>query len=462
MANSRRAWKRWLVPIGLLILISAPFVIVGQVQKKSDRAWMEFVAKWKAEGEKFDLQRYLPRPVADADNLARHPVMASFLEAHDGEKDWRQVLPSELPGWNEEAYLEYLEKVAGESRTPIVRSFGLRPDTTPDGFITHLGEGYQRWSATLDTYGQSVRERGHLWYDIDWAGIFVKVEMPDFTPYSNLAKAFLLRAAIRRSLRDQEGALADLASALLISQAYEDIPLLLSLVLQAGIHASLLDELRACLQTDFFNTPQLVKLGHLLEEAPNLPGGFRKALRTERALVLAFFEAVEVSDDPDLLKGLPNLKNTGGFRSKLNKKWMNANRLALCQDQQELFLGRGGQLADLEDWQNAMRVRLADGGDEFISPLGHLALAMFQIDAGFGAVMFSTDADLHRTRIAVALKQAQLETHPEKIEDLVPEFLSSMPSLDPSVQIEYAVLPDGSWRLRNVILDQEPDDWISK
>lgn len=464
MATPRKALRRWMVPLGLLILIVLPFLGARFLKKQSDQAWQEFASKWETRGEQFELSHYAPPAIPDSENLARHPALSTFVAEADEERGWLEVLPKTLPGWNHDRYLEYLSDLGEGKVSSIYSSFGLPPDTTSHDFRIHLGGPYQSWSATLDPLAEAVREREHLWYDLDWSRFFVDVEMPKFSPFFKLGKALLARAGIRRGLHESNAVLADFDTTVQISRAYTDVPLLISLVFQADLHATLLDELRSGLRERLFDADQLAQLADTLEQAPSLQVGFRNSLRMERALILAFFEAVESSDDPALLSALPSTKSSSGIRGKLTRMWMNANRLALCQNQQELFLSKGGQLAHLKPWETARQYRLDDSGDRFLAPLAHFALSNFGLGGGIGEVMFVTDAHLQRARLAVALERfhhAQ-SGYPSALGELVPTYLPVLPILDPSITIDYASLPDGSWRLRQTVLSQAPDDWTSK
>jgi hypothetical protein len=464
MATPRKAPRRWIVPLGLLILIVLPFLGARFLKKQSDQAWQEFASKWENRGEQFELRHYALPAIPDSENLARHPAISTFVAEVDEKRGWLEALSKTLPGWNQDRYLEYLSDLGEGKMSPIYSSFGLPPDTTSDDFRSHLGEPYQSWSATLDPLVEAVREREHLWYDLDWSRLFVDVEMPKFSPLFNLGKALLARAAIRRGLHESNALLADFETTVQISRAYTDVPLLISLVFQAGLHAALLDELRSCLRERLFDADQLAKLADTLEQMPPLQKGFLKSLRMERALILAFFEAVESSDDPALLSALSSTKSSRGIRGKLTRMWMNANRLALCQNQQELFLSKGGQLAHLKPWETARQHRLDDSGDRFLAPLAHFALSNFGLGGGVGEVMFVTDANIHRARLAVALERFRLAQggYPSTLGELVPTNLRALPILDPSITIDYASLPDGSWRLRQTVLSQAPNDWTSK
>ena len=112
---------------------------------------------------------------------------------------------------DEDRYLEYLVALSEQSPTSLLSVFQLDPSMSPNDFQKVLGEPYLRWGSELDGYAAALRERQKLYYDLEWARIFVDEAMPDFTPYSNLGKAFLARAAIRRALRDFEGLLDDFA-----------------------------------------------------------------------------------------------------------------------------------------------------------------------------------------------------------------------------------------------------------
>ncbi|MFP6866783.1 MAG: hypothetical protein VCA35_12635 [Roseibacillus sp.] len=469
MPKQRRSLRRWIVPIGLLVLIVFPFGAVRYIEKESDQAWGEFVEKWEAKGEQFELVHHLPPRIPDAENLARHPLLVSAVEAgSSGSSLLDKLEPTSLPGWSQDAYSRYLSDFEEPLSTSILRTFGLPAGTSPTELRAHLGDSYRRWSANLDLLAQAVRERAHLWFEMDWAKVFLEEDgMPDFEPYHQLGKALLTRAAIRRGLQDAPGTLEDLVATLRIAQAYSDIPLLLTLVYQTSLHASFLDELRATLRDRLFDRAQLAELSTTMGEAPSSTGCFLRALRMERAMFLSFLDTVEESDDPELLSNLAGTERTTGIRRSLTKSWMSASRLTLCQDLQELFLGNGGNYDDLAPWEDAMIRRLDDKGDRFIAPLGHFTLTMVRMGGGLGGTTMITEADLNRARIAVALEGAHLETgsYPSDLKQLVPTFLPALPTpTDRALPVDYARLPDGSWRLRLLIPDSpHPEyDWTSK
>jgi len=450
-------------PTGLLLLIITPFLIVLSIEKKTTAAWDAFLIKWESSGEKFGLHHHLPAPVPASDNLALHPALGPFLKTQDPDMDWRQALPADLPGWKENAYLLYLKELSEGKATSIFPSFGLDP-CSPLEFRSHLGRPYQEWSTLMDRYGQAVRERRYLAYELDWSRLFIDQDLPDVSAYSRLGKAFLARAAIRRGLGEAGSSREDLSTAMRLARSYDRLPLLLCQVLQTGLLTSLLDEIRAGLDERFFDQTRLGEIAALLEEAPTLPDNYLAGLRFERALILELLNVVEASGDPDVLPNPSASRQGGAIRHALNRCWMNANRLALCEDQQELFLGPGARLADVDRWQTSLSLRLADRWGQFIAPLGHEGLVSAQLGTGLAWTLFTADATLHRTRMAVALSRYEAEhgAFPPRLGDLLPTYLPSLPELDAGIKLRYQLLPNGGWRLSLQVLDRGRDDWESR
>ncbi len=452
--------RRWMIPAGLLLLIITPFLIVFSIEKKCGAAWEEFLTKWQSSGEKFALQHHLPTPVPDSENLALHPALVPFLETQDPTIDWRQALPGDLPGWSENAYLRYLADLSEGKATNIFPSLGLLP-CSPAEFRNHLGRPYREWSAQLDHYEQAIRERAYLAYELDWSRLFIDHELPDLSAYSNLGKAFLARAAIRRGLREARGSLEDLSTTMRLARCYDRLPLLLSHVLQTGLLTSLLDELRAGLEERFFDQSHLEQISALLESAPSLPANYLAGLRFERALMLEFFNVVESSDNADLLPSLSSNKQSGVIRHALNRRWMNASRLALCEDQQELFLGPGPKLANVDHWHSALDLRLTDSWERFVAPLGHETLISVQMGTALAKTVIIADATLQRTHLAVALSRYRADRgrFPDQLKDLLPDYLPSLPEFDPSIDLDYQIMPRGRWCLSLQVPGAAPDDW---
>ena len=459
-AKQRGSWRRWALPVAFLALIMTPFLVVFSIEEKTTAAWEEFLARWRSHGESFELQHLLPPPLPDSENVALHPALASFLERQDPDLDWRQSLPGDLPGWNEQAYLRYLRDLSEGNVTNIFASFGLEP-CAPADFRAHLGKAFKDWGAVLDRYGQAVRERTLLAFEVDWVRLFLDEELPHFAAYSNLGKAFLARAAIRRALGEAKGSQQDLATAMHLARSYDRVPLLLCQLLQTGLLSSILDEIRAGLTDKFFGPSELREIAALLEQAPALPANYLAGLRFERALILDFFATVEASHRAEIFPHSDPGSRGGVIRHLLNRRWMDASRLALCKDQQELFLGTGARLADVERWHSALSLRLADGWEHFIAPLGHEALVSTRMGSSLARPLFTADSMLHGTRLAVALTRyrAELGRCPFLLSDLLPTYLPSLPELDPSVELDYQIMENGAWHLSVRVLGKDLGGW---
>ena len=294
----------------------------------------------------------------------------------------------------------------------------------------HISRGHKEITR-MDRYGQAVQERRYLAYELDWSRLFIDQDLPDVSAYSRLGKAFLARAAIRRALGEAGSSREDLSTAMRLARSYDRLPLLLCQVLQTGLLTSLLDEIRAGLDERFFDQTRLGEIADLLEEAPTLPGNYLAGLRFERALILELLTVVEASGDPGVLPNPSASRQGGAIRHALYRRLMNANRLALCEDQQELFLGPGARLADVDRWQTSLSLRLADRWGQFIAPLGHEGLVSAQLGTGLAWTLFTADATLHRTRMAVALSRYEAEhgAFPPRLGDLLrPRRATSEPA----------------------------------
>ena len=468
-------------------------------------AWAVTKAKWEARGESFDLNKFFPAPIPDAQNLGALPIFQLQSVPYDRRahihlakgQPWPSYLDDGVLRKTLESVKDYdfhltgnwtwgqlpdMEKLRAKVSADYAETFKVPPPSRDslaqfNALYPFLGE--IRAAAASRPYCQFA-------YD-DKQALPAARAMGLITSQIKLAKILNVHAFLALDQHQSDLALADFATIMKLRSGTERDPSLVAGLVSVALFSVGNGIIYDGLVLHTWNDAQLVEINHLL--APLDPLAIHQfAMRSEVAFVVGNFDYfkkgqrtilrdVEGMSDPPI----PDSTNMVrawliDFYSFLNEHWA------------------GGYLLWPEGWFDQCKSSMVDsilretGGVDIgarriypevgkklereieqnqkstlgWAPWNVLATLMLPPgDATESSKFGLTQARIDQTRIACALERYRLahQVYPPSLDPLVPEFIASLPhDVINGQPYRYRLNPDGMFLLYSVGWNEKDDD----
>ncbi|MCX7008429.1 MAG: hypothetical protein NTY53_14465 [Kiritimatiellaeota bacterium] len=428
--------------VGLVVLFYAEEYVRGRW------AWERHLKELAARGDSLDIQKFVPPPIPDDQNMAAAPVFAglfsdtnsfitlsrrlNFPYARNADRDWHSGKKVDLIAWK--------KAFTNDDLTLALKKY--------DDVLSEIADAAQRPQARFP-----VRyEEG------------VAALCPHVTCTRQSSMVLRLRALVRLKAGQGDLAAQDLLLMLRLGQALENEPLLISLLVHNSI-VSLADQvLWEGLQDHHWKEDQLAAFQKEFERL-DLVKDLRCACQGERLLAVFLLQAIH--DQPRELFG-EHCTPLGMFvfRYVIPRGWFYLN----CRNQDQAFLDQLIPCIDVpaqriypESCLNyvSQLERASEGSWFRILPYHYLeyALAPAFPDWLRGSAYGQTAAQ--QAALACALERYRLVNArlPEKLDMLVPQFIAKIPhDVMDGQPLRYRLESDGSYKLWSVGWNQKDDD----
>lgn len=432
LAKPKTWYGRWLLR-GLImnaVLFGSIAAYYCEERWRGERAWTRYQAEAKARGTRLTLAEFIRPPIKDEDNFAAIPLFQDMFDTNA-----TSSVSFSLP------HVPSTIKRSTGGRTDFV---AWRDTFVREGFFTN---------ATAHA-ARDVLEALKV-FDADLAQLRAAASRPDsrfpvnyhkgsstlfphVSPCLNLARLLRLRIAAGLAEGESEQALDDFKLGLRIHRALEHDSSLISGLVGIGILAVMEDAAHAGIDSRIWTAGQIAEIQGLCEGL-NPARDCDRALQSERALCNSFVE--EVYDWKDT--GLFGISFSGrfsagtlgqeGFLLAFPRGWIRLNQVAINRyfDADVARIDPKNCRFSAKPTEADIRHDLGcDGpvGKYFYFMVNLLTPAVDKAQRRFAVCAAQTEAIV--TACALERHRMARGSYPERLVDLVPEFLAKVP-LDP-------------------------------
>jgi len=456
--------------LGTLLLLAVAFE-----NYRGKQAWLAFKTEWEAKGERFDLEAFRPPKVADDQNFAMTPLLASL---HDYQFDpqtkqatWRDTNASERPqhlfgwrqhlryegGWRTAEFVDltsWQRELRGETNSPDAQIQALR--ATPPGkpeadllFLLNLN------AAELDEI-RTASQRPYAVFKIHVEESF-RALLPELAVMKNFAGTFQVKALAELAAGNPDAAFADTQAALAMGEAVRSEPILIGGLVRIACLEIAMPPLWEGLARGQWSAAQLeqfqTRLGRI-----NLVEEMLHNLRGERAFSIAAIDLMK--HDPEAL-GMNDVEVLDIVPLRyMPSGWFYQNQLNLARMYQETYpaFDPARRIVDLAQVNQTMK-----DFDKRLQPnRPYTVFASMLFPAIHKAVQKTArvQSTVNLAMLACALERHRLSAgqYPDRLDTLTPRFFDHLPS-DPvnGEPLQYRRTDDGRFLLYSVGLNRKDD-----
>lgn len=423
---------RWLF-LGAIALVSVAALWVTWQNWRGKAEWEACKEEMKARNEPLDLAVVMGNPPPDDQNFAMIPLLVEAANAAQKQTplalfSWRDHAETNLGAWRQgqfadlAAYQKALRSLTN-NLTPELQALHARPPGTPGADFLFL---LSRNEAEL----RQVRQGLEL-PEVDFnyrQGLPSGTLMPKIVVLKQLTGAYRIGALAHLAENQPSAALDLIRDALRLSDTLKKQPVLITELVRLAMLDHVLQPVWEGLARHQWNDDQLKQLGRWLEQV-NCVEDAARAYRGERALSLTLLNAVPapqtVAPAPGVNTDPPPLPRFWPWR------YQNLTGIArMFQDQILVVYSPTNRTVDLQKKKEMDRAN--DAVIKSWAPSSVFARMLYPALANAAYRVASTQASFHLATIAVALERHLLAkgTYPERLEELVPTYLPSVP-VDP-------------------------------
>jgi hypothetical protein len=213
-----RKLLRWLGR-GLAGLVGLVVVFYAEEYVRGRWAWERYLRELAARGDSLDIQKYVPPPIPDDQNMAAAPIFAGlFTETN---------YPSPL---SQRLRMPSVKTTTGDWRTGHKVDLSVWKKAFTNDDLTQAFSKYDAVLAEIAAAAQRPQARFPVRYENG-----PTAELPHLFCLRELSKVLMLRALVRLEARENELAAQDLALLLRLGRSVDSEPLQIS----AQVHISL-------------------------------------------------------------------------------------------------------------------------------------------------------------------------------------------------------------------------------
>ena len=463
--------------VGLAGLVTLIALVCTEENWRGKRAWSRYKHELAAQGEKLDLEAYIPPPVPDEQNFAMTPFLAPLFDFNpeprkEGQSRWRDTngftranslglskpnLPtaeyhsdrtwrrmSDLPAW-----------ALALSGTPNQSPPAPAPSPTRAEAAAVVLQALTNYNPILEEL-RSASQRPYARFNVRYDGEFApSILLPHLAVMKNAAFLFQLRACAELALDRTDQAGSDTRMALYLADTIKDEPFLISKMVQVAIVQLALQPIWEGLAEHKWSDAQLVEMEQRLGKISLRPD---VVMRGERAFGILTIDQVRTQGlGPD---GSPN--QLIALLSPLLGGFYYQNQLSLAHMYQQFILPS----VDVPD-QRIYPSRAVANDAGLTDAIGkgfrlYYLFARMMLPAVTGA---KTKIAFGQTRVNEAIVACALERYrlaqrqfPDSLEPLSPRFLEKMPpDIITGAPLIYRRTPDGQFILYSVGWNEKDD-----
>src|ERR1039457_3890868 len=459
---------------GLVTLIA---LVCTEENWRGKRAWERYKHELAAQGEKLDLQAYIPPPVPDEQNFAMTPFLAPLFDFNpeplkEGQSRWRDTngfnrasslalskpnLPTaeyhpdrtwrrmtDLPAW-----------ALALSGTPNQSPAPPAPSLTRAEAATEVVRALDKYNPILEEL-RSASQRPYVRFNVHYDDEFAPaILLPHLSVMKNAAFLFQLRACAELESGQSDQAWSDTRMALYLADTVKDEPFLISKLVQVAIDQLALQPIWEGLAEHKWSDAQLTEIEQRLGKLDLLADS---ALRGEQALGIRRIEQTRSL-------GIINPETSGRLPRVLTLLLRGAfyqNELSLTRMYQQLYV----PVVDAAT-QRIYPSRATANEAALTSALAH-GFRPYNLFARMllpAITKAETKFAFGQTRVNLAIVACALERFrlaqgqfPESLEPLSPRFLEKVPhDIITGAPLIYRRTQDGQFILYSVGWNEKDD-----
>lgn len=469
-AKKRSRFRTLLVRAAFVSAVGAT-LIAGwyAVERARSRAsWERYAAEARAAGVKLDFAEYLPAPVPDAENFAAIPIFQDAFRATEAGQGAPR--PFELP---QEGGLkrppmanvttgQNIDLAAWQSYFVSAKMIPAAGTNPARDVLTAL----QKFDPALAQLREAA-QRPSCRFPVKWEdGIYATV--PHLGALQTSTQIFALRLAAHLALGESAAASEDLRDSMRIYAVTAQEPALITTLVRKSIPVALDQAVWDGLSRRHWQDADLVQIERALRSVNTL-ADYQFGMGSERAMTnwlypqLRGMSAAKISEILKIMVSINAQRAGEGWSGRIfalyPQGWMYRNQersnrffdelaARVSVDPPRLFLDRPEESGPekIEGWLD--RARLF-----FFAQ----AVPTFQtLDVNFASAQALTD----QARLGCALERFRLArgAFPQQLEELVPEFLPSLPAdVMNGEPYRYRPNPDGGYVLYSVASNLKDD-----
>ncbi|MDA1277297.1 MAG: hypothetical protein O2960_25090 [Verrucomicrobia bacterium] len=449
---------------GIAALVTLVFLFYAIENWRGKRAWEQYRKEAEARGEVLDWQAYVPPPVPGSENFAMTPFLAPLFDfvpdPKPGENLWRdtngfarvQAFAKDLPYMRQTGYwhqgdrtdlASWLKAFDETKRKPIAdrnSSDASAPLNDPGDIAAAISKVLSDCEPVIDELraaSQRPMSRFPVRYDqSNPAGIL----LPHLALVKRVCQVLKIRALSEMVSGDTEAAFRDLLLMFFLIDAHREEPFLISQLVRLADFQLASQVLWEGLADHRFTEPQLAEIQSRLSKL-NFLEDMDHSLRSERAFGIKIIDWIRQSPDwvrtldtlgsPDVAEGISAAAFWAGF---LPRGWLHFEKVNYARLFEEFLLSgdRNGfrmidpSRAERNDGElNRILGKTGNGITHHMILAKMLlpALSKVQVKAAF----YQSAANEAETACALERYRIATSAYPERLEDLVPRFLETLP-----------------------------------
>ena len=393
---------------------------------RAEVRWQRYCAAARARGVQLTVAEFTPPEIPDAENFAALPMMrAAFVRG--AQASFKLPRPNGgSPPYHNYPKGERIDFKAWAKFFQDAGYIGEMTDSPPRDVLLaleHYAPQFREWS------GWRTRKHCRFPMEVDASGF---MQSPDFGTFTNAWQIFTLRMRAHLAIGDSPAACADFEDAFQGYRAYENPRSLVQSVLRNGLFAALSAQLGESLETPGWAEPELVKIENILTAA-NPWADYRQGLAGERVSGNTLYDRLAQSGaQRGQLAGLmigstvTPLKKLGF--SLIPKRVFRDNQLRQNQFTDELL----GRVSADERHFDPDRATPSDPENlkGWLDDYYFFWCKLFSGSAdAVGESFIAVQTRRDQARLALALERFRLGrgVFPEKLAELVPDFIAEVP-----------------------------------
>jgi len=487
--------ERALLVFGILLLLVG--LSYGLADWRGNSAWEKYKREWEAKGEKFDFKDFVPKPVADDQNFALTPIIASSYE-YILDKNGHRIIPQNT-NVIDRLSLKIFDEYSSDNPTNGYWAIGRKTDlkafqlyyrtlaaktnefpiaSQPQSPAADVLLALSKYDSTIEELRVASRlpdSRFPLNYEADPPAIIL---LPHLAGLKYCSQVLQLRAVAELQNNQSDKALADVKLSLRLIDSIRIEPFLISHLVRIAMVQITLQPIWEGLTEHKWSDAQLAELNQELAKLDFLTD-YEFSMRGERANSIAgvdhlrrkrdFQEMINIdsmdSDTSGIDRETPFSQQLAGIAYHLiPSSVFYQNELAIAQMHQQWTL----QFVNIEqrlvlpeittNFSNAI-----DKMRQHWSPNNILALIMLPAVGTTVRKYACAQSSVDMARVACALERYRLAhgEYPETLDVLVPQFIEKIPrDIIGGQPLHYRRTDDGKFLLYSVGWNETDDGGV--
>ena len=457
------------VAFTLAALITLIFALRAFENWRGARAWAAYRADAEKRGVRLWLSDFVPPPVPDAENFAANPIIQEIFAASDANAEvpnpfaWptdHRSIATSLPNRDKGEHMDFA-KVRDALREAKLLA---QPTDNPALDVLSALASYE---PALQQFRDAAR-RPRSRFPVKWEDGFM-ARIPHLTTMQSASRLIMLRMSAHLALRENAAALGDWRDGLGLYRALEREPVLISGLVRIAILRGLVNTVSEGVGTRQWAEPELRAISADLASL-NLLADLRFAIASERGGMNAYLDAFTARNPVERTRELQVVGAAGpGSSSPLAiggllypNGWVRQSQVKMNQIY-DRDLGR-------VDVEKGVFLPGPSGDDElFALKQGNIVTKLTYIYAAILMPALNSLENIYaaahttntqtRTACALELFRRVRGAFPERLDELVPDFLDAIPrDVMDGAPLRYRRTADGKFELWSIGANRKDDD----